>query len=47
MLDVTCHKNLETTHLKDLGGGGASSKRLLLEFSFSVLSEFRYPIRPK
>jgi hypothetical protein len=50
MLDVTRHKNLEITYLKDLEerwGGGASSKTLVLKFRFIVLSEFRYSIRPK
>jgi hypothetical protein len=28
MLHVNCHRNLETTYLKDLEGGGASSRRL-------------------
>jgi hypothetical protein len=44
LLDVTCHRNSETTYLKDLeeGAGGASSRRLLLRFCFIVLSEFRY-----
>jgi hypothetical protein len=49
MLDVTCHRNLEATYLRDLGEEvvGASSRRLLLKFRFIVLSEFRYPIRRK
>jgi hypothetical protein len=29
------------------GRGKASSRRLMLKFHFIVLSEFRYPIRPK
>jgi hypothetical protein len=47
MLDFTCHRNLETTYLKALVEGRANSRRLLLKFRFFVLSEFRYPIRPK
>jgi hypothetical protein len=49
MLDVTCHRNLETTYLKGLEevGEWASSRRLFLKFWFIVLSEFRYPVRPK
>jgi hypothetical protein len=43
MLNVTCHRNVETTYLKDLEGrgGGGISRRLLLKFRFIVLSEFR------
>jgi hypothetical protein len=48
MPDVTCHRYLETTYLKDLREReGASSRRLLLKFHLIVLSEFRYPIRAK
>jgi hypothetical protein len=49
MPDVLCHRNLETTYLKDLEerGGRASFRRLLLKFRFIVLSEYRYSIRPK
>jgi hypothetical protein len=47
MPDVTCHRTLETTYLKDLEEGRAISRRLLLKFHFIVPSEFRYPVRPK
>jgi hypothetical protein len=39
MLDGTCHRNLERTYLKYSEEGEASSRRLLLKFSFIVLSE--------
>jgi hypothetical protein len=40
MLDVTYHRNLQTTYLKALDEGvGASSRRLLLKFCFIGLSE--------
>jgi hypothetical protein len=40
MLDVSCHRNLQTTYLKALDEGvGASSRRLLLKFCFIVLTE--------
>jgi hypothetical protein len=48
MLGVACHRHIETTYLKDLEERGKTcSRRLLLKFRFIVLSEFRYPIRPK
>jgi hypothetical protein len=49
LLHVTCHRNLETIHLKDLEEGkGSSSRRLLLKYHFiAFFSEFRYSVTPK
>jgi hypothetical protein len=44
MLDVTCHRNLETTYQKDLEAGGGGKLKITAEIPFHCSFRIQIPI---